>query len=588
MKTLEKTAGKFSRVSLALLLAFFVCACPPTMAAFAEEDADEPNTTEAIENEDPTMEAADEDADAIEEAADGEEAEAPADELTEADEAHEAGATEAAPQAADPDDAASEAAAQDASSFTVSSAEELDAAITAISSSSANETFTINLTGDFDLSSVETIATGKSVVIEGNGHTVTLDSSAQFDVNGTLTLNGALTIEETGSHSGSMFVVTGGTLNMSSGVTLEGSGQYDGRHGGGVSLSTGATFNMNGGTIENFQAAQGGGVFIADSRPRAISTFTMSGDATIRNNVGTNVGGGVYVGVRSVFTMEGNAAVVDNHADAAGGVMNYGQSTLTTVYNNTSKNGAADIFNFSNAMLKLSPTNPDWVLTRTGTHVTGWYIDNYHITDGDGNQGNGQHRWNPALDDTVEYTPTDGFTREQLYLIAGAPLINITWENEDGTVLYTMTKGEQDPIPTADQYTTLSGNANPTEPPSDGYEHNFTGWIETHPADNQVVYIAEYDDVPETHDGTTPTPGTDDPTALTPGTDDSTTPVPGSDGSPASQPVANTSTQADAPERAGLAQTGDIAMGFALAAGLFGVAGLITLVYARTRISKEQ
>ena len=145
-------------------------------------------------------------------------------------------------------------------------------------------------------------------------------------------------------------------------------------------------------------------------------------------------------------------------------------------------------------------------------------------------------------------------------------------------MLYTMTKGEQDPIPAADEYTALSGNVNPTEAPSDGYVHNFTGWIETHPADNEVVYIAEYDDVPETHDGTTPTPGTDDPTAAVPGDDDPTT----------SHPIADASTHTETSEGGDLAQTGDMAMDFALGAGLLGMAGLITLGYARSRSAKEQ
>lgn len=373
----------------------------------------------------------------------------------------------------------------DPSSVTASTADELSAAL-------ADEgVHSIELSSDIALDSTLDVAAGRDVTIIGGGHAITLDGAGAFEIEGMLSLDGTLTIKEAPTRqAGSMIAVMGGTLNMGDGVTLEGN-MMAAPSGGAVSMSDGATFNMTGGVIESFSAVHGGGVYISDSRPKAISTFTMSGNAVIRGNLSTNVGGGVWVGTRSVFTMEGNAAVIGNTGDAAGGVMNYGQSTLTTVYNNNADykagSGAADIFNFSGAMLKLSPANPDWVLTSTGTHVTGWYEDAY------GTQSDEHHRWDPTLDSNNEYIPTGTFTREELHLVAGAPLMTVIWENEDGDVLYEMDKVKAADVPAADEYATLSGNEEPTEPDTaDGYVHEFTGWDESHPTDDEVLYIASY------------------------------------------------------------------------------------------------
>lgn len=466
------------------------------------------------------------------------------------------------------DDAATQSdeavAAADPNTFAVSNADELQAAFDAVGSQANAGPFTITLSGDIDLSTALTVPAAKDVVLAGNGHELTCEGSASLLVNGTLTLNGPLTIKEAASHDGTLITVTGGTLQMTSGVALVGNTIANDSHGGAVYMTDAATFDMSGGVIEHFGAAKGGGVYIADSTPRSVSTFIMSGDATIQNNLATNVGGGVFVGTRSVFTMEGNASVVENNADAAGGVMNYGKATLTTVYNNTTRNGAADIYNYPNAMLKLDPTNPDWVLSRTDTHVTGWYIDNYHQTDDQGYQGGDQHRWDPALDDSVEYTPTNDFTREQLFLIAGAPLVTVTWENEDGTVLFTMTKGEHDAIPEGSDYNALSHNPDPTEPDANGYSYQFEGWTRVDQPDDDVLYIAEYDAEPIA-DATT-----DAPTGETP-------------------PAPQSTAEQDGIQVDGMAQTGDNSMELLFAIGgmsvlLIGLAGLAAY---RTRTSRR-
>lgn len=517
MKAAMRKAGE---VALSILLVGLICVPLPAMSAFAEETDNE--ATEQSEQAEPQANEANEEDTAAD--ASGEEAQDDtADEATPADAAEDEGdnaddatttvdsndivdadnttATEETVKEVKSVTAEAKAAATD--SADVSNAKELTDAFASAAAYTGTGTYTIELSDDISLSASVTVPAGKNVTIDGNGHKIVLDGSAALNVNGkgaVMALSGNLTIQAASSHDGSMIIVNAGTLDMNSGVTVEGNRIGGTPEGSGIYMTDKATFNMTGGTIENCQAEKGGGVYMDKS-----TTFTMSGNATISNNMATNVGGGVFVDIRATFTMEGNASVVQNTADAAGGVMNYGLATLTTVYNNTTRNGAADIFN--DGRMKLSPTNPDWVLASTGTHVTGWYIDNYHITDESGYQGDGAHRWNPALDDNVEYTPTTEETREVLHLIAGAPLpeeprVNVTWENEDGTVLYKMTDVKESEVPAADEYTALSGNADPTEPDTvNGYAHQFTGWIEMHPSDSEVLYIADYKLVPKPNTG---------------------------------------------------------------------------------------
>lgn len=541
MKAVMKKVGE---VALSLLLVGLICIPVPAMSALAEES--DANSTE--QSEQAQQQAADSQDD-LEADEDSEEVDSNESDVDSADDvdADESDVTDGKDEAADdvdgakvmmlsaePDAAvqAAEAPAEATStdSFTVTTADELTAAISAIGADAAAGPFTITLAGDIDLSDSVSIPSGKTVTIEGDGHTIALEGSASLGVeaaNTTLNLNGGLTIEAGNGHAGTLVVVQHGTLNMSSGVTIEGNGNDSAIYGGGVSVTDKGTFNMNGGTIENCSAhtgggvyacaatfnmsgnsviqnckadvsgtlinGDGGGVFLNVDRRAGATTMIMSGNATIRNNSANSLGGGVFAETATTFTMEGNASVVQNSADAGGGVMNYGMATLTTVYNNSSNNGAADIFN--NGRMKLSPTNPDWVLLSTGTHVTGWYVDTYRSWDGTDPEEGGEHRWTPDVDGDVEYIPTDDVTSEQLTLIAGAPLptVNVIWENEDGTVLYQMDDVQQDKVPAATEYKTLSGHDDPTEPnTAEGYVHDFAGWTETHPSDDEVLYIANY------------------------------------------------------------------------------------------------
>lgn len=577
MKFLKKASSCFFAVTLTT----FVCLWPTMAPAFAESYESDNPAVAASASEAPTD---------VQESSDANEVTDSSDDSTEnsADEAH--AADESLNEVASTDESAAVEQAEqqaDPNTFNVSTGEEFATAMQKINATASGE-YTININSDITASGDLQVAANRTVNLVGNGHSVTLADGATFGTNGgTLNLgNGsAFTVTSDGALDHSAVMVSGGTLNMYDGAIITGNNAGGTSNGGGVSVLSKGTFNMNGGVIENCQAAKGGGVYIDRN-----TKFTMSGNAIIRDNRALNVGGGVYVNNRATFTMEGNASVVENAADAAGGVMNYGLATLTTVYNNTTHNGAADIFN--NGRMKLSPTNPDWVLSSTGTHVTGWYIDNYSATDEDGNQGDGNHRWNPAADDSVEYTPTDGVTTQTLYLVAGAPLpeeptINVIWENYDGTVLYSMSDVDADDVPAADEYTVLSGNANPTEPADSTNSYAFEGWEQTTDEDGDVIYIAEYEPTAPAivPDQPLPNPGDQedvvdgpDPIQDTPAVHDDDNAI--SDG--------DDQTEQSAKDAAGMVRTGDNGMPMSLAAASGMLAGLAGLLMIRRQKANDE
>lgn len=424
----------------------------------------------------------------------------------------------------------------------VTTADELQAAFAA--GNSSDSAYVITLASDIVVSQSLSVNAGRDITINGNGHTITLDGNANISATGagaTLSLAGALDIDASPSHTGTMLIVdNSATLDMDSGVSIIGNDAATATYGGGVSVTDKATFNMNGGMIESCAATTGGGVYVGASATFNMTgdaiiqdcnaygegtsingcgagvflnrgtaahptTMNMSGSAIIRNNNAQAKGGGIFVENISILNMQDDATIWQNSSHVGGGVMNYGRATMTTIYDNSAVDGGDDICTADTGKMALGPTNPDWVLSKTKTHVTGWYYDGYHkYTDENGDTVVDEHRWVP--DDgrnnpdayTVEYVPTAGFTDEQPSLKAGAPIVEkqtvtVLWENQDGEVLYKMSDVDADAIPTAGEYNELSGNADPTEPDTpDGYSHEFTGWFKTQPTEGQVVYIANY------------------------------------------------------------------------------------------------
>jgi len=112
-------------------------------------------------------------------------------------------------------------------------------------------------------------------------------------------------------------------FNMSEG-TISYNEAYNG--GGGVATGKDGTFNMTGGTISNNEALNGGGAFITSSswvnaevgNVFEISTFSISGTATIKKNVASDSGGGVYLMGDGNFEMK-DGLIDDNEANSGSG-----------------------------------------------------------------------------------------------------------------------------------------------------------------------------------------------------------------------------------------------------------------------------
>ena len=202
------------------------------------------------------------------------------------------------------------------------------------------------------------IITSSGTVANGDTATVGADITGDIIVDGgTLILDGSHTI------NGTVTVQDGGTFNMSNGeitgsdrgvvvtgaastFNLSGNGiireNISLGSGGGVRANTGATINMSGGSIEENQGDNGGGVAIEDTN----TTFNMSG-GSIRENSAANNGGGVSAAATATFIMTGGVIEDNNAANLGGGVstgtgasfhMSQPSSVETLIYNNRASN----------------------------------------------------------------------------------------------------------------------------------------------------------------------------------------------------------------------------------------------------------
>lgn len=157
---------------------------------------------------------------------------------------------------------------------------------------------------------------GKKVTIENRGrgtafikpsNTVSPSATTEyiFSVNGTLTLQGNITLDGVNNNNSALIIINnGGTfnmgrLNMGDNIVITGntnnSSDAPANSGGGVYVAIGAKFFMNGGTITGNTAYYGGGVCVYGG------TFTMLDGKIIRNTANlSGSGGGVYVNGSSI------------------------------------------------------------------------------------------------------------------------------------------------------------------------------------------------------------------------------------------------------------------------------------------------
>ena len=205
----------------------------------------------------------------------------------------------------------------------ITNAEEWFSALYAIMSGGNNQTYTLNINGDFFVSgnannSFGTV-TGLTVTLQGNGK-ISIDSATQGNllrvaVNQTLIidsenliLHGREVGEGSNNNSSLMITVEGANsrLELKNG-TITGNHKYGMSHGSGVSVSGGGSFTMSGGSITDnilqySTSYHGGGVYVTG----AGSSFTMTG-GSITNNRAHGGGGGVCITTNASFTMSGGS-----------------------------------------------------------------------------------------------------------------------------------------------------------------------------------------------------------------------------------------------------------------------------------------
>ena len=182
-----------------------------------------------------------------------------------------------------------------------------------------------------------------------NPVTINLGASPSFlfsvSPDGELTLKGHLTLDGgydgyNTSNNASLIEVTGGTLTINNGVTLQ--NNYSGALGGAVWVRNNGTFTMEGGTIcDNFTAQASGAVEIQNG------TFTMKTGAVIANNKTNGDGGAVSLG-NGTFNMLGGSIFNNTATGTFTNSLGYGGGVLVVfgTFNMTggsiSGNNAAD------------------------------------------------------------------------------------------------------------------------------------------------------------------------------------------------------------------------------------------------------
>ena len=397
-----------------------------------------------------------------------------------------------------------------------------------------------------------------------NGAVVTMDGGTiASSSNRNITWGGGVSIDDGEFHmtggkiTGNSETAYGDYLGYGGGValsahgghsvfTMSGDAVIEGNsapNGGGVYVGPKATFTMSGNAaiVNNTATTQGGGVYVAEG-----GTFTMDDDAVVTGNNAPYGGGVINYGTATVSN------IYDNDATKAGAdIYNDGTLSMSDVKAEWSlskaqatsdPNGAGAaasapgddrpdlhpiVFMSMAEPATLSTASEGAIATDpSNTQIDGWYYDGHRETgetDENGNAVVEHNRWN-ANEDTADtpqylqsYAVTGQPTTETMGLKAAHGTaaatepddgIKVIWENEDGTVLYTMDDVDPTEIPAADEYNTLSGNEDPTEPDENGYSYDFEGWTKTSDDAGDVIYIAEYKAMPETH---TDTPDEPDP-----------------------------------------------------------------------------
>jgi hypothetical protein len=283
----------------------------------------------------------------------------------------------------------------------VSTLAEWNLALTSIRTGGHNRLFTLNIVGEVRVPSPDSFfggVTNLQVIIQGGGtlalarssngtlldiwddqtviaRNVTLQGGdwntagavVRVGTGGTFEMNDGVTVRNNGSRGvlvdGGTFIMNGGTVTgntlpdgqSGAGVALINYATFEMRgnatitnnrstalgSGGGVFVARGSNFIMTNGTISNNTAHQGGGVFLDSTVRDEAVIFTMN-SGTIRDNVSTRDGGGVYsVGMFASVIM--NAGTInDNRSGGFGGGLWVGAGDIVKLGGTISGNTATE------------------------------------------------------------------------------------------------------------------------------------------------------------------------------------------------------------------------------------------------------
>lgn len=169
---------------------------------------------------------------------------------------------------------------------------------------------------------------GKTTILDLNGHDIDRGLTARVDGGNVVTVNGTLTLCDTSTTEVSnQGKITGG---------------YTWGEGGGVFINSG-TFTMQSGAISGNSAGFGGGVSTYGG-----GTFTLNG-GVISGNSAIEEGGGVYANYDSTFTMRGGTISGNSSTCEGGGVSSSNDFLMTagTITENTAVEHGGGVFVWS-------------------------------------------------------------------------------------------------------------------------------------------------------------------------------------------------------------------------------------------------
>lgn len=186
---------------------------------------------------------------------------------------------------------------------------------------------TYRLTEDFAAEGYIYVPSGKTAVIDLNGHTISRNLTEAASTGHVLSNNGTLKIKDsagTGSITGGYAVKGGGVYNNGT-LTIEGGNFVKNRaseEGGAVFNAKNATLTITGGVFRMNKAETYGGGAITN-----FGTMDMSGGTVLGNEAATN-GGGVWTGNTGTLNLTGGTITTNLAQDKGSGVYSSADGTL--------------------------------------------------------------------------------------------------------------------------------------------------------------------------------------------------------------------------------------------------------------------